>query len=358
MRRLHVVLPGPIIRKTGGTIYDRKVTERLPALGWKVVLHELAGAFPVPDAAAEIAIRDALASIPAGEALLIDGLALPAMMTPMSAGERRDFAVMCHHPVALETGWDTDTQAWLEGAERAAFPNARLVISPSHRTLEDLADMGIAFACSAVAAPGSDPIGAAIPVRTFPENRPARLLCVANLMPRKGHDILLEALAGLGDLSWRLDCVGAADPDSEWPAALAARCEVHGIGSRVQFCGALDNAALAAKYRSADLFVLASRHEGYGMVFAEAVRWQLPVIAADSGAVREAAPDGATRFVPSGDPEALAAALRDVLSNRDEYDRLAAGSRTAAGSLPEWDDTAAAVHAALAEVWPCRSATP
>ncbi len=322
-----------------------------------MVLHELPGAFPIPDTAAETGIRNALASIPADEALLIDGLALPAMAAPLAAARRRDFAVLCHHPVALETGWDAATLTWLEDAERSAFPKARLVVSPSHRTLEDLANMGIAIARSAVAAPGSEPVRVPVPDRVFPKSHPAQLLCVANLMPRKGHDILLEALSELGDLDWRLDCVGAADPDSEWPAALKALCETHGICGRVQFCGVLDDAALADKYRNADLFVLASRHEGYGMVFAEAVRWHLPVIAAESGAVREAAPDAATRFVRPGDPEALAAALRDALSNRKVYDRLAAGSRTAAASLPGWDDTAAAVHAALSEIWPRREAT-
>ncbi|MEO1456347.1 MAG: glycosyltransferase family 4 protein, partial [Pseudomonadota bacterium] len=91
-------------------------------------------------------------------------------------------------------------------------------------------------------------------------------------------------------------------------------------------------------YARADLFVLASCYEGYGMAYTEAMARGLPVLGSEVGAVREATLDAAL-LVPPGDPEALAAALSRLIGSVEERRALAERCRAAAARLPRWSDT-------------------
>ena len=179
---------------------------------------------------------------------------------------------------------------------------------------------------------------------------PLRLLCVASLTPRKGHDLLLNALAGLKDLSWHLECVGSPDHDPGWAEGLRALREALGLSQRVSFRGPLSGLALSTCYATADLFVLPSHFEGYGMVFAEALAHGLPILATRAGAIGDTVPEAAGLLVPPGDTEALNRVLRRLLEDGALRDRLAAGAREAGLRLPTWEQAAAAFAAALAEV--------
>jgi glycosyltransferase involved in cell wall biosynthesis len=103
--------------------------------------------------------------------------------------------------------------------------------------------------------------------------------------------------------------------------------------------GAVSSEQLANLYAAADLFVLASRFEGYGMAYAEAIAHGVPVIGTNAGAIPETVPAGAGVLVAPDDVDALAAALRRLIENPDERERLAAGAR--AVRFPSWSDQAA-----------------
>jgi glycosyltransferase involved in cell wall biosynthesis len=243
----------------------------------------------------------------------------------------------------METGLSAEDATRLLGSEREALRSARRAIVTSPLTARTLvADLGVPADRIAVALPGVDPA----PVAEVGDV-PRRLLCVGTLTPRKGHLVLLDALATLRDLDWGLVCAGSLDRDSGTTGAVRDAVDRLGLADRVSLLGELDGAGLAAAYADADLLVSASFYEGYGMALTEALARGLPVVAAAGGAVPDTVPADAGLLVPVDDALALAAALRRALVEPGLYGRLREGALQARGRLPRWEDTAAAIERAL-----------
>ena len=180
------------------------------------------------------------------------------------------------------------------------------------------------------------------------------LLCVAAVTFDKGHDVLVDALTRISDLSWSCVCVGRLDRDPEFVVAVRRGSADGGIGDRVQFPGPRSGAELDRSYAAADVMVLASRAETYGMVVIEALARGLPVIAADVGGLTEALGHGADGIrpgllVPPDDVGALAAALRSWLGDAQLRARLRRAALERRESLPEWSTTASVLAAVLTE---------
>jgi glycosyltransferase involved in cell wall biosynthesis len=338
--RIELVVPGLLEQRTGGYIYDRRIVEGLRALGRQVRVHELAGRFPIVDEIATTAARTALETMRTDGAPVIDGLALPAFADLRLP---RPWVALVHHPLALETGLSAAEADGLAAVERQTLASASRVIVTSPQTRRDLAGYDVEEARIAVVLPGTD----AAPVARGSGEPGLALLCVASLTPRKGHAVLLEALAGLRELPWRLTCVGSAERDPVARAAIRATIARLRLADRVRVVGEQTEAGLQPFYDAADLFVLASHHEGYGMVLAEALARGLPIVSTTAGAIPDTVPAAAGILVPPGDPAALAAALRRVLSEPGLRARLAAGARAARHSLPSWADAVRAFAAEL-----------
>jgi len=344
---VHLLVPGPLDQRTGGYIYDRRIVLGLRALGRDVVVHELCGRFPLADEAAHSATRDALAALPPGAQPLIDGLAF-AGVAGLLERLPRPFVALVHHPLALETGLSEGAAKALAAAERRVLAAAARVIVTSPATSADLAAYDVDPARIGVVLPGTEPA----PLARGSGGHEVALLCVASLTARKGHLVLLEALAAVSDLPWRLTCIGSPERDPATAGAIAAAIRTHGLGSRVELVGEQSEAALQPYYDTADLFVLASHHEGYGMVLAEALARGLPIVATRAGAIPGTVPADAGLLVPPGDPVALAAALRRAIGTPALRQRLAAGARAARARLPGWPDAARAFASELARALP------
>ena len=340
---VQLVVPGPLGQRTGGYIYDRRMVEGLRALGWPVDVHELAGRFPIVNEVAIAAARQAVAAMPAGSLPVIDGLALPAFREQLAGLPPRPWVALVHHPLALETGLDAADAAALADMERRMFAAADRVIVTSPQTPGDLAGYDVEESRVGVVLPGTERAALA----RGSGGPDIGLLCIASLTPRKGHLVLLEALAGLRDLPWQLTCVGSPKRDPAMARAIGAAIGRHALGPWVQLIGEQTEAGLQPYYDAADLFVLASHHEGYGMVLAEALARGLPIVATAAGAIPDTVPAAAGILVPPGDPAALAAALRRVLTEPGLRQDLAAGARTARERLPSWADAAQAFAAEL-----------
>jgi glycosyltransferase involved in cell wall biosynthesis len=276
----------------------------------------------------------------------VDGLAFGALpeIAETEAGRLRLVALV-HHPLAEETGLSAATSDALFHSERRALAMTRGIIATSSTTAQRLIERyGETPGRLAVARPGSDP--ASPPPAAAPgQGHTINLLSVGTLTPRKGHDLLIEALARLADLPWICRIIGSPDRAPATAADLRARIARHGLQSRIILAG--ETADLSSAYDTADIFVLASRHEGYGMVFAEAMQHGLPVIATTAGAIPEAVPPGAGILVPPDDVAALAGALAQLIRDPALRVRYASGARIAALALPSWADTAREVVAAL-----------
>jgi glycosyltransferase involved in cell wall biosynthesis len=241
-----------------------------------------------------------------------------------------------HHPLALESGLNKAEAASLQASERAALAGARHVITTSASTARILAaDYGVADHRLSVVEPGTDAV-------TPPPRRRGdtmTLLAVGAVVERKGYDVLVTALAKLMHLQWRLVIAGDCGRSPQAFARLKDDIGRLRLAGRVTLLGAVAPERLTTLYASADLFVLPSRFEGYGMAYAEAIAHGVPVIGTMTGAIPETVPASAGVLVPPDDVEALAAALRRLIESPDERERLAAGAR--AVRFPSWREQAA-----------------
>jgi glycosyltransferase involved in cell wall biosynthesis len=171
------------------------------------------------------------------------------------------------------------------------------------------------------------------------------VLCVAQWIPRKGVLELARAWARARRPGWRLELVGETGADPRY--ADAVRAALAGAPGSAAVRGALSDVALAAAYGAAALFALPSRYEGYGIAFAEALAFGLPVLGCAVGPVPGLIGPGAGLLVPAGDEGALAAALSRLMDDAQLRGRMRAAARARAAQLPTWDNCAAAFRAAL-----------
>lgn len=343
------MVPGDLLTATGGYEYDRRVLDGLQNLGWTSRVLTLDSSFPMPTVEA---LRDAhqqLAALPAGSLVVIDGLALGAMPDIVRAHKDRLCMIgLVHHPLAAETGLTPDLVDRLFESERRALEAMRRIVVTSQRTRRALAAYGVASGRIDVVEPGVD-----LPADTMrldDASTPVRMLCVATVTPRKGHDLLVDALSSLTHMSWTLTCVGDTERSRTTARALRMQIEAAKLENRIVLTGEIDETALHRQFRSADLFVLATRFEGYGMVVAQALAHGLPIISTRTGAIEELVPSDAGLLVEPGDGVALRDALSQVLSDPNLRRRFAAGARAARSTLTSWSVASQKLSEVLAEV--------
>ena len=343
-RDCHFLLPGDWHTPTGGYTYDRRLALALREAGWAITPRVLEGAWPWPDEVDLATAARHLAALPDGALVVADGLAFGTLAAVVKPHARRlRWLALVHHPLHLETGLDAADSARLRASEAQALQLARQVVVTSRRTVADVVALGVPPARVAVVEPGTDPVP--IPAGPARPGLPVQLLCVATLTPRKGHAVLLQALSGLQHHRWVLHIVGSTERDPGTSARL--RAQAAPLGERVVWHGELPGTALHAHYAAADVFVLPSLYEGYGMVVAEAIAHGLPVVTTDGGALADTLPPAAGLQVPAGDAPALQAALDRVLSDPALRAHLADGARQAAAALPTWAQQAARFAAVL-----------
>jgi glycosyltransferase involved in cell wall biosynthesis len=347
---VHVVVPAGIddpARPSGGNVYDRRVCRELAGRGWTVYEHRVAGAWPQPGAADHAALAEAVERVPDGATVLLDGLVACAAPEALAPHDRRlAQVVLVHMPLGHRP-----TGPRARERERAVLLGATAVITTSGWTQRRLIELyGLTADRVHVAEPGVD-AAAVAPGR--PDG--TELLCVAAVTRDKGHDLLLEALA---DVSCRCTCVGSLSRAPAFADALRRRVP----DGRVRFTGPRTGAQLDRAYADADLLVLPSRAETYGMVVTEALARGLPVLATDVGGVSEAlgrAPDG-TRpglLIAPDDDDALAEALRAWLGDPALRERLRRAARARRATLRRWSDTASVIAGVLASPSPTPTAS-
>lgn len=343
MRDVWFAIPGDLATPTGGYVYARRLMAALPATGWRPHPLPLPAGFPHPSPDDLRRTCQALESLPPSSPVLVDGLAFGVLPRDRLDGMGHRWIALVHHPLALETGLEPAAAARLRASERGALGAACAVIATSEHTAGTLAeDYGVAAERLHVAVPGTDRAK-----RTKGGGTVPCLLSVATVTRRKAHDVLVQALSRLPDLSWRCRIVGSLKREPAMAAEVAALIRASGLDGRVTLEGEIAAHDLEAAYRMADLFVLPSRHEGYGMAFAEAMARGLPVIACAIGAVPQTVPPNAGLLVASDDAEALAAALRRAIADEGLRRRLADAAWAHGRTLPTWAETARDVAAAL-----------
>ena len=336
-RPVAFVIPGDLTLPTGGYGYDRKVLAHAGAAGLALVHCPIPGGYPFPDPATLRATAAAVAALPEDAVLLIDGLAYGAMPVDLIAGFGRPVIELCHHPLAVEPGRDAATAARLHACERDAMALARAVIVTGPDTARLVArEFGVPAGRITVALPGTDRAARAV---GSGEATP-RIIAVGSVIPRKAYDVLVRAMAEIADLDWHLSIIGATAHAPDTVAEVQALIQALHLENRIHLAGPLDEAALDAAYHRADLFVMASLYEGYGMVIAEAMARGLPIVTTTGGALGETMADEAGLKVPPGSIQDLAKAIREMLASPSLRSAFSDGSWRSGQRLPGWDQTA------------------
>lgn len=351
MTAVHVIVPEGLddpARPSGGNAYDRRVCSGLDACGWSVHERAVPGSWPRPDASARAALVGVLTELPDGAVVLIDGLVacdVPEVLVPEAA--RLCLVVLLHMPLGERAAGDPVVRS----RECAVLAAAAAVVTTSVWSrcwlLEHYALIPDRVH---VAAPGVD---ATDPAPGTPMG--GELLCVAAVVPDKGYDVLVAALAEITDLTWACVCVGSLTRDPGFVEHLLGQCRDSAVEDRITFTGPRTGGALTASYAAADLLVLPTRSESFGMVVPEALARGLPVIATSVGGVPEALgqlPDGSRPglLVPPGDVAALATALRRWLGDVELRQALRQVARQRRTLLAGWDVTASRLCRVLTEV--------
>ena len=345
VNRVAFAVPGDLATPTGGYAYDRRIIAELRKMGWQVDVIGLGDGFPRPTWETKAGAKKKLAELPKGCPIVIAGLAFGVLdEAARELRERNPLIALVHHPLALETGLKPEEARDLKSSEREALAQAHWVVVTSPTTAAILVDSYDVDAGRITAAcPGTD----RAPASTGSKDGGLRLLSIGAIVPRKGFDVLVAALADLTDLRWQLTIAGDRTRDPAAAAQLDAAIDQHGLGSRIDVLGALPPDRIEALYAGADIFVLASHFEGYGMVFAEALAHGLAIIGTTGGAIPDTVPPGAGILVEPKDVKALSRALRMLIENPTERRWLASGARAAAQELPTWRETAKLVAKAI-----------
>ncbi|MEW9518073.1 glycosyltransferase family 4 protein [Streptomyces tubercidicus] len=354
-RVVHFILPGDLddpAAPSGGNTYDRRVCRDLPAAGWQVRPYPLPGSWPRPDATARTELAQRLAALPDGAVVLLDGLVacgVPDLLAPEAA--RLRIVVLVHLPLGDETGLDPALAVELDAREHRTLHTAAAVVATSDWAAGRLiTHHGLPAARVHAVRPGADPA----PLAPGTDGATG-LLCVAAVTPRKGQHRLIEALATVTDLPWRCACVGALGRDPGYVAQLRSTVATFGLDDRITFTGPRAGADLESCYAAADLLVLTSYAETYGMVVTEALARGIPVLATAVDGVPEAvgqAPDGSVPglLVPPGRPAALADALRGWLGDPQLRDRVRISARGRRAMLEGWEMTSHSLAGVLERV--------
>jgi glycosyltransferase involved in cell wall biosynthesis len=341
-----LIVPAPYDAVSGGYGYDRRMVAGLRARGHTVRVVELAGRHPLPDATAEASAWQAIADLAPGEIPVIDGLGLPSFARAAEAISRAGAVGLIHHPTPLEKGLSEADAALLSEKEALLLPLLARLIATSRATAKALAGMGVSEARIGVVEPGTD----AAPRARGSRSAGCAILSIGAAVPRKGHDLLLRALGRLTDLDWRLTIVGSLDRDRAHAAALAALARDLAIAGRVTFAGEVADGALEELWAGADLFALATWHEGYGMAVAEALKRGIPCALTAGGAVADLLPVEAGVIVPPGDWIALSRAMRRPILDTALRHRMSDAAFAAGARLPGWEAQADAFARELAAV--------
>jgi len=344
--RLAFAYPGDLELKTGGYGYDRQIIAGLKQLGWVIDPIPLGEGFPSPSPTTLEEAERRLSALSDGMLVIIDGLAFGVMDKWATREEKRlKIVALVHHPLALETGVSESDQMRLRHTETNALAATQHVFVTSPMTARELTDnFAVPKAKISIAVPGT----AKPPNSDKAQNEIPHILSVGSLTRRKGHDVLIASLAKIVDLSWTATIVGSPHLDPSVAAALEDQIKALDLSDRVTLAGECED--LTAAYTSADIFALASRYEGYGMVFAEALSYGLPIVACHSGAVPEVVPSDAGYLVAVDDHEAVASALRMLLTDPDQRARRAEAAASAGAKLPTWTETSTIISNGLKEL--------
>lgn len=348
--KVGLVIYGDLNTLSGGYLYDRKLVEYLQnqgdeveviSLPWRNYLRHSTDNF-------SLALKNRLRRLRA-DVLLQDELNHPSLFL-LNRQLRKVVALplvsIVHHLRCMEEHpW---ILRWLyRQIERVYLNSVDGFICNSQTTLQTVRRFVKSQKPAVVATPGGD--GLEVPtsenIAAHSQSPFVRLLFVGNWIPRKGLHTLLEALQGLLDLDWRLYVVGRTNLLPSYEQKIRRMIESGGLSQRVEIRGAVSDEELLKRWQTADVLVVPSQYEGFGIVYLEAMRFGVIPIGGQSGAAHEIIQSGINGFlVPPNSPADLRETLRKILTDPDWMNSIKKAARVRYEQFPTWQSSMASVR--------------
>ncbi|MEP1443672.1 MAG: glycosyltransferase family 4 protein [Hyphomicrobiales bacterium] len=336
--RIRFIIPGDINTPSGGFRYDRTILEEWRALNVAFDLVSLPGSYPMPSDADKALAFSIIDECDDADITIVDGLAgggFPELMEQVS--KSAPCVSLLHHPLSLENGISKQDARFLEATERKGLNFTQAVITTSPATSKTVAEL---FSLDKTAIHTVEPGVTRANHIAFRDTPPLSILSVGSITQRKGHDILIKALAFLEDYPWQLTIIGPQNFDPDCVTKLNSLCSELGVAHRVTFLDSLSEEALSNEYAKADIFALASRYEGYGMAYAEAIVRGIPVVGTTAGAIPDTVPLEAGLLVCADDVDAFSNALGSMLNDTSLRQQKHLGALAVEPDFPTWSGSA------------------
>jgi glycosyltransferase involved in cell wall biosynthesis len=169
---------------------------------------------------------------------------------------------------------------------------------------------------------------------------PLRVIFLANVIPGKGLNTLIEALGRLTRGSWRLTVVGSLTMDPSYSQSVRNQIARAGLSDYVDLVGAVPNDETPGHLIRNDILVVPSRYEALGIVYLEAMGFGLPVIATSAGGAHEIVDHGEAGFLTTpGDADMLARYLREINQERGRLLEMSLAAYNRVSTHPTWDES-------------------
>jgi glycosyltransferase involved in cell wall biosynthesis len=343
--RVAFITVGDAGRKTGGYLYNGRVISGLRKKGFE--LEEVVAGGASPEEQRTAAPRFGSKFDPSRfDAIVVDALARIAVSQHLHSWlSWRPVVALVHELPSVAGGGSWPETSTSERNYEEPLLRADRLVAVSEHGRKVLLREGVSPGRIHVVPPGFDGVPVSVGSHVTRDS-PVRALCVAQWIPRKGILTLIEAWTLHERKGAMLELIGETDADPDYAVLVRAAIEAAPRGSIV-VSGCVDDASLGASYSAADLFVLPSRYEGYGIVYAEALARGLPVIACDIGPVPDIVGREAAVLVKPDDKEALCAALDLLLGDPTLRTKMSAAASHRASRLPRWEDTVASFEDVL-----------
>ncbi len=351
--KIGLIVYGSLDTMSGGYLYDRKLVEYLRGQGDTVEIIPLPWRNYVSHLMDNFRFR-----LPSGfDVLIEDELNHPSLLAANSQPHPCPVISIVHnlHSSEKRPAWQN---AVYRQIEKRYFKSVDGFIFNSNTTRDTVHALTADDKPHVIATPGGDRLGALTPERIrqrATEPGPLRLLFLANVTPLKGLHVLLEAIS-FPQSAVSVDVVGSTTVDSKYADEMEQFVIVHGLRSTVHFHGILDGEALVEKVQRAQVLVIPSFYEGFGIAFLEAMAFGLPAIGTAAGAIPQLITDGENGFlINPGDSKTLAKHLQELASNRGLLTHLSLGARRRFERFPTWEQSAGSIRDFLLQTIPCES---
>lgn len=339
---VHFLMMGDINSLTGGNLYNKHMAEGLEHMGYSVNIFGTDWNWKIQSELEKIS-RYHFEKLVQRSCILVDSLVLASLHNVIPEfADRLTFIGLIHLPTSFNIH---NAHKTLADEELQALQYMSRVIVTGQFSYDLLWQAGLNRSAICLVEPGTDDF----PRKSHYKRVPSNLLCIANFSPLKAQHVLVRSLHGLTEWEWTLHLYGDTDHDREYSASVISLVKKLCLEDRVILHGIVERDEISAVFLDADLFIMPSLFETYGMALTESLAHGIPVVTTRGGNIPSTVPEGMGILTEPGNEEQLASAIRSLIEDPAKYSSLC---RAASGyylRVRSWEQAVAEFELILRE---------